>query len=185
MTGGQCGSCSQDLVLSNECRMWTCGACGGGPFLCAFPGCGRPYGKKAGCGLTPSPLRRGCYNVAIADCVDLSNVTELQSAMAPSALVKPKVLSGRRVNLRDYPDRQKLSPREWRKKSFQALQRRLKQEWSRTSKEIIEGTWDQTPSDPCEGTEAFWTEVFSRVRRGRSKAATTKEGFMGLNQASD
>jgi len=67
ITGGQCGSCSRDLVLSNERRMWTCGACGGGPFLCAFPGCGRPFGKKAGCGQHQRSAHKEWYDSQVVD----------------------------------------------------------------------------------------------------------------------
>ena len=59
-----------------------------------------------------------------------------------------------------YPDKTWMSARKWRRESYDALQRRLKKDFSKTAKEILQGTWDALPKQPADHTVPWWTNVF-------------------------
>ena len=112
-----------------------------------------------------SNVRVGLYGTEVNPLFILSELETLHAKFIPDISIRAKDLmkgsSGGNVN-KLYPDETKMSARQWKRESYTAIPKRFLKDFSRTAKEILQGTWKVQPKLPEPDTVQFWTEIFER-----------------------
>ena len=106
-------------------------------------------------------IRSGLYGVVIDLVTSLDDIDAFHAQFIPADMCKPRDLSNvGKQSAKMYPDKTRMSARKWKRESYAALQRRLKKDFSKTAKEVLQGTWDALPKTPADHTVQWWTNVF-------------------------
>ena len=89
-------------------------------------------------------IQRGLYGIKVDPRIRLEDIDSFHAEFIPAIHLKPRDLdklgeqNGRRNKL--YPDRTLMSARQYNRESYAALQKRLKKDFRKTAKDVLQGT---------------------------------------------